>query len=125
MSASIVLHDLAWAPPGGSPLFSDLNVIFGPERAGLVGRNGVGKTTLLRLIDGRLTPQAGSVTVHGRLAVLRQTVQVDETGTVADLFGVTGPSPSSPAPRRVTPTPTTWPAPTGRWRRAWPPRSAG
>eukprot|EP01035_Chromulina_nebulosa_P056858 gene56858-77923_t len=86
MSASIVLHDLAWAPPGGSPLFSDLNLTFGPERTGLVGRNGVGKTTLLRLIDGRLTPQAGSVTVNGRVAVLRQTVQVDETETVADLF---------------------------------------
>ena len=86
MSASIVLHDLAWAPPGGSPLFSDLDLAFGPERTGLVGRNGVGKTTLLRLIDGRLTPQAGSMTVKGRVAVLRQTVQVDEAETVADLF---------------------------------------
>ena len=87
MSASIVLSDLAWAPPGGSPLFSDLNLTFGPERAGLVGRNGVGKTTLLRLIDGRLTPQAGSVGVTGRVAVLRQTVQVDDSETIADLFG--------------------------------------
>ncbi|WP_309628113.1 ABC-F family ATP-binding cassette domain-containing protein [Brevundimonas sp.] len=86
MSASIVVNDLAWAPPGGSLLFSDLNLVFGPERTGLVGRNGVGKTTLLRLIDGRLTPQAGGVTVRGRLAVLRQTIQVDEQETVADLF---------------------------------------
>lgn len=86
MSASIVLNALAWAPPGGSPLLTDLNLSFGPERAGLVGRNGVGKTTLLRLIEGRLTPLAGGVTVHGRLAVLRQTVRVGETETVADLF---------------------------------------
>ncbi|WP_428149570.1 ABC-F family ATP-binding cassette domain-containing protein [Brevundimonas sp.] len=86
MSASIVVNDLAWAPPGGSPLFSSLNLTFGAERTGLVGRNGVGKTSLLRLIDGRLTPQAGSLTIHGRLAVLRQTVQVDEQETVADLF---------------------------------------
>ncbi len=89
MSASIVLHDLAWAPPGGSPLFSDLNLAFGPERTGLVGRNGVGKTTLLRLIDGRLTPQGGTVTVKGRVALLRQTVQVDEIETIADLFDAT------------------------------------
>ena len=88
MSASIVVNDLAWAPPGGSPLFSHLNLTFGAERTGLVGRNGVGKTSLLRLIDGRLTPQAGGATVPGRLAVLRQTVQVDEAETVADLFGV-------------------------------------
>lgn len=86
MSASIVVTDLAWAPPGGSPLFSDLSLAFGSERTGLVGRNGVGKTSLLRLIDGRLTPQAGFITVSGRLAVLRQTVQVSETETVADLF---------------------------------------
>ena len=89
MSASIFLHDLAWAPPGGSPLFSDLNLAFGPERTGLVGRNGVGKTTLLRLIDGRLKPQAGTVTVKGRVALLRQTVQFGETETVADLFDAT------------------------------------
>ncbi|WP_426039212.1 ATP-binding cassette domain-containing protein [Brevundimonas sp. DC300-4] len=86
MSASIVLHDLAWAPPGRSPLFSDLNLAFGPERTGLVGRNGVGKTTLLRLIEGRLTPQGGTVTVKGRVALLRQTVQVDGSETIADLF---------------------------------------
>ena len=86
MSASIVLDGLAWAPPGGSLLFSDLDLSFGPERTGLVGRNGVGKTTLLRLIDGSLTPQAGRITAPGRIAVLRQTVQVDPQETLIDLF---------------------------------------
>ncbi len=87
MSASIVLTDLAWAPPGGSPLFTDLDLTFAAERTGLVGRNGVGKTTLLNLIAGRLTPQAGRVAITGRIAVLRQTVQVSDDETVADLFG--------------------------------------
>ncbi|WP_436014891.1 ABC-F family ATP-binding cassette domain-containing protein [Phenylobacterium sp. LjRoot219] len=72
-------------------MFSNLDLSFGPERAGLVGRNGVGKTTLLKLVAGTLQPQAGGVAVQGRLAVLRQTVQVDPDQTVADLFGVVEP----------------------------------
>ncbi|WP_395647922.1 ABC-F family ATP-binding cassette domain-containing protein [Terricaulis sp.] len=88
MSASIVFSNLAWAAPGGRVFFSNLDLAFASERTGLVGRNGVGKTTLLRLIAGDLAPTSGSVSVEGRIAVLRQTVQVDPNETVADLFGV-------------------------------------
>jgi ATPase subunit of ABC transporter with duplicated ATPase domains len=88
-AASITVTDLAWSAPGGLAVFSNLNLTFGSERAGLVGCNGVGKTTLLRLIAGELTPEAGSVSVRARLAMLRQTVQVAPQETVADLFGVT------------------------------------
>uniref|UniRef100_UPI00313D66E5 ATP-binding cassette domain-containing protein n=1 Tax=Methylobacterium fujisawaense TaxID=107400 RepID=UPI00313D66E5 len=61
MSAFITLSRLCWSTPDGRPLFSDINLAFGPERTGLVGRNGVGKSTLLRLIAGDLRPRAGSV----------------------------------------------------------------
>ncbi|MGF9757865.1 ABC-F family ATP-binding cassette domain-containing protein [Microvirga sp. 0TCS3.31] len=88
MPASITLSGLSWTTPDGRPLF-DLDLSFGPERAGLVGRNGVGKTTLLWLIAGELRPQAGSITVNGRLSILRQSVQVDPDETIASLFGAT------------------------------------
>jgi ATPase subunit of ABC transporter with duplicated ATPase domains len=88
MPASIVLATLAWSTPDGTPLFHDLTLSLGPERVGLVGRNGVGKTTLIRLIAGELAPRSGTVSVQGRLAVLRQTVQVRPGETIADLFGV-------------------------------------
>src|ERR1700754_3578041 len=88
VSASITLSHLAWSAPDGRQLFSDLSLSFSAERAGLVGRNGVGKTTLLKLIAGELTPLSGSVAVSGRIAVLRQTVQVAPDQTIADLFGV-------------------------------------
>jgi ATPase subunit of ABC transporter with duplicated ATPase domains len=88
MSASIVLARLAYSLPDGRPLFDGLDLVFGEERAGVVGRNGVGKTTLLRLVAGDLQPRTGSVTVNGRIAVLRQAVQVAADETVADLFGV-------------------------------------
>ena len=89
MSASISLSNLTWATPDGRTLFSDLNLNFDTGRTGLVGRNGVGKTTLLKLISGTLTPRSGAVSVNGALGVLRQTVQLAPDETVADLFGVT------------------------------------
>ena len=85
--SAITLSGLAWSTPDGRALFSSLDLVFGPERTGLVGRNGVGKTTLLRLIAGELKPLAGTVTIDGRLAMLRQAVQVRAGETVADLFG--------------------------------------
>jgi ATPase subunit of ABC transporter with duplicated ATPase domains len=89
MPASVTLSDLTWSAPDQPPLFSRLNLTFGPSRTGLVGRNGVGKTTLLRLIAGELRPRSGGVSVSGTLGVLRQAVQLDSHATVADLFGIT------------------------------------
>jgi ATPase subunit of ABC transporter with duplicated ATPase domains len=88
MPATIALHDLGWSTPDGHDLFQHLDLSFGAERTGLVGRNGVGKTTLLRLVAGDLTPQSGTVTTSGRIAVLRQSVRPEPDETVASLFGV-------------------------------------
>src|SRR6478735_1828190 len=89
MPASISLSHISWSAPEGRSLLSDLDLSFGPVRTGLVGRNGVGKSTLLRLVEGTLAPQAGKVSVVGSLGVLSQTVQVAADETVANLFGVT------------------------------------
>jgi len=88
MPASITLSKITWSTPDGHTLLSNLDLSFGAERAGLVGRNGVGKTTLLKLVTGDLAPQAGTVTVDGTLGLLRQSVQVAADQTVASLFGI-------------------------------------
>src|SRR5918993_1733302 len=88
MPASITLSHLAWSTPDGRPVLFDLDLSFGNERTGLVGRNGVGKSTLLKLIAGDLSPQFGEVSLPGTLGMLRQAVQADPRETVADLFGV-------------------------------------
>ena len=85
---SVTLSRLTYTGPDGQPLFSNLDLTFGTGRTGLVGRNGVGKTTLLRLITGELVPASGSVTVIGRIGVLRQSVQPGPDETIADLFGL-------------------------------------
>ncbi len=88
MPASITLSGLSYSTPDGRSLFDNLNLAFGSERTGLVGRNGVGKSTLLRLIAGELAPRSGTIAVSGRLAVLRQIVAPPTDMTIADLFGV-------------------------------------
>lgn len=88
MSTAVSLSDLTWSTPDGRTLFAGLDLQFDGGRTGLVGRNGVGKTTLLRLIAGALTPRSGKVAVNGRLGVLHQAVQISPGETLAELFGV-------------------------------------
>lgn len=87
MPSPVILTSVAYATPDGTRLFSDLDLTFGPKRTGLVGRNGTGKTTILRLVSGELQPLSGSVSKPDRIGMLRQLVQV-EGGTVADQFSV-------------------------------------
>ncbi|MDB5432754.1 MAG: transporter [Caulobacter sp.] len=87
-SAFITLDNLAARTPDGRPLFENLSLAFGRERTGLVGRNGVGKTTLLRLLAGEAEPAAGTVARKGTVGVLRQTLAPAPGVSVADLLGV-------------------------------------
>ncbi|MEO0385421.1 MAG: ABC-F family ATP-binding cassette domain-containing protein [Pseudomonadota bacterium] len=88
MLASVSLSDLSWSTPDGTPLFTNLNLTFGCESVGLVGRNGTGKSTLLRLIAGDLHPLSGQVKITGTQAMIRQDVMGHPGDTIADLFNV-------------------------------------
>jgi ABC transport system ATP-binding/permease protein len=69
-------------------VFSRLTVgINSGDRIGVVGRNGDGKSSLLRLLAGRLTPDSGEVIPRGglRLGMLDQADTVDSEATVAEV----------------------------------------
>ena len=83
---SITISRLNWSTPDGRAVLSDLDLQFQPERTGIVGRNGVGKSTLLRLLTGELVPASGSIAVDGTIAMLEQAVQVVGDDNIADLF---------------------------------------
>jgi len=58
---------------GGLPLVSGVSfTLHAGEKVGLVGRNGVGKTTLLQVLAGQAEPSAGVVLRRGRAGYLRQ-----------------------------------------------------
>ncbi|WP_405282470.1 ATP-binding cassette domain-containing protein [Gaopeijia maritima] len=74
---------------GGRPLLDGASLhIERGERVGLVGRNGEGKSTLLRILAGRIAPDAGEVvTASGvRIAILDQRVPQGLEGTVASVI---------------------------------------
>lgn len=80
---------------GGRTLFSGVDLsIRGPERIALTGSNGTGKTTLLRLIGGEVTPDAGTVErADGRVAYLSQRLDLlDLDRSVGDNLAAFAPS---------------------------------
>src|SRR4051794_28372116 len=72
----------------GAPLFARLNLTLDDgARAGLVGVNGVGKTTLLRILAGLDRPERGAVALGAgdRVGYLPQDV-LDPDSTIDDLL---------------------------------------
>jgi ATP-binding cassette subfamily F protein 3 len=55
---------------GGFDLFRDISFLVSPrERVGLVGKNGAGKSTVLKLIVGEMSPSSGSISVPRDITV--------------------------------------------------------
>ncbi|MBL1433453.1 MAG: ABC-F family ATPase [Gammaproteobacteria bacterium] len=72
---------------GAKPLFEDISVKFGGgNRYGLIGANGCGKSTFMKILGGELEPTSGnfSIDVNERLGKLRQDQFAYEGFTVID-----------------------------------------
>jgi len=69
-------------------LFSNLSLSLGNEKTGLVGSNGVGKTTLLKLIIGELVPKSGVVNLNCKVGYMPQNFVINENQTIAEIFGI-------------------------------------
>ena len=72
---------------GDKPLFEDISVNFGDgNRYGLIGANGSGKSTFMKILEGSLTPTAGNITVtpNERIGKLNQDQFAYEEFNVVD-----------------------------------------
>lgn len=71
----IRLEDVCLETPAGRPLVSDVTLDLTPGWTAIAGANGAGKSSLLRLLAGEVTPVSGSVRVlprDARIAFVRQ-----------------------------------------------------
>jgi ATPase subunit of ABC transporter with duplicated ATPase domains len=92
--AHVTCSSLAYAHPGGDLLFTDVSFHVAPgDHVGVVGANGVGKSTLFRVLTGELPVDEGEFTVGGRLAYMPQDVGVGgDDRTVRELLTALAPS---------------------------------
>lgn len=72
MQSPITVSGVSFEFPNGHPIFKNLNFTLGPGVTGLVGPNGVGKTTLARLLSGELKPSSGTIHTRSTPVFLRQ-----------------------------------------------------
>jgi len=85
------VDQLGFALPDGRRLFAGVTLAFADERTGVVGANGTGKSTLARIVAGRVAPSDGTVTRHGTVGYLAQDAVPVAEVTVAEMLGIAGP----------------------------------
>ncbi|MEV0264243.1 ABC-F family ATP-binding cassette domain-containing protein [Streptomyces sp. NPDC050617] len=86
LAHALLAHDLVHTL-GGRRVLDGVSLTASPgRRIGLIGENGVGKSTLLRLLAGTDEPDSGSVTRPPDLGFLHQEMPYDAGATVADVL---------------------------------------
>jgi ABC-2 type transport system ATP-binding protein len=83
----IQITDLNFNYPGQKALFDGLSLEMKPGSiAGLLGKNGAGKTSLLKLFTGLLHPQSGKITAMGHSPLRREVSYLNNVFLVPEEF---------------------------------------
>lgn len=83
------LQDINYLHPNRDPLFSGLNLVVNRhDKVALIGNNGTGKSTLLKLMAGIIQPTGGSIKRDTAAYYLPQLYGQFNTYTIAEALGV-------------------------------------
>ncbi|RXJ12291.1 ABC-F family ATP-binding cassette domain-containing protein [Lelliottia nimipressuralis] len=86
-SPSFILHQVTCQFATGDTLLGPLNLALEPSLCALVGRNGSGKTRLLRLLAGLDSPTSGHIERRGSHVYVAQQHDISAQTTLAELLG--------------------------------------
>lgn len=87
----LILQDIAYAHPNKELLFNHINLFVGPsQKMSLIGANGAGKSTILKLIAGALIPTLGQIRYDAQPYYVPQHFGQYNNMTVADALNVAG-----------------------------------
>ena len=86
--ALLTLHNITTSF-GGLPILKNVDLQIEPgERLCLVGRNGEGKSTLMKVLSGEIQPDSGEITSKQNLKISRLEQEVPKGDTEATVFDV-------------------------------------
>lgn len=88
MSNYLQSYDISYQLPNGNLLFSNISATFSDKITALIGRNGVGKSILGKILSGKILPTSGQVINAESVFYLPQTYQVTNSTTIGDLLGI-------------------------------------
>ena len=104
----IDIDNMAFAYSGKEPLFQDVTYhVVKHDRIGIIGENGVGKSTLLNVLAGRLKPTAGTVVIGQTVRIgffTQQVPEIDESMRVIDYIEERGHAVINQFGQRITAT---------------------
>ncbi|WP_285415726.1 ATP-binding cassette domain-containing protein [Pseudomonas sp. efr-133-TYG-5] len=83
----VSLNQLGFQFANGQTLFNDLNLTFDHTPTAIVGRNGIGKSVLARLIAGQLHPTSGRIHCPVDVAYVAQSPSLAPEESVAETIG--------------------------------------
>lgn len=87
MQPHIYINNLTFNLPTEHTLLNAVNVVFLQHKIGLIGKNGVGKSSLVKLIVGELTPTKGSIHIEGHINYVSQDPVFPSNTTLAKFLG--------------------------------------
>ncbi len=87
MSYSTLQH-VTYTLPNGQTILNDISFTLADEKTALIGHNGIGKSTLLKLILDELSPSSGTIITTAKMAYCAQDFSSFQEENIAQVLSV-------------------------------------